>query len=149
MAGGLSFDLEFYEPGSTPSSVTTLTLVGRNNTGSLFDTFNNFNPGFSKDNFWSETGSDLGQTSFVNSAPEGDTFLATYTFAIPTDLPAGIYELGTGGDSIPAMATRPSDFADIPLSPSSYRFQVVPEPTSLTLLAASALIGTRRRSRHH
>ncbi|MBB6429521.1 PEP-CTERM sorting domain-containing protein [Algisphaera agarilytica] len=143
-AGGVGFDLEFSKAGSAPGA-DQITLVSRNNAGSVLSSYNNFDANLGMGAFSGTTGTDLGQFSFAALAPAGNSFLATYVFEVGALAP-GEYEIAIGGNT-PGIVTD-EFFEDVNLGDSSYTFTVlVPEPTTAGLLMVSAGAVLLRRKR--
>ncbi|MEM9419624.1 MAG: hypothetical protein AAGA25_11330 [Planctomycetota bacterium] len=148
--GGTSFDLQFSVDGDAPSSGVELNLVGRDSTGNTaMPTFNSdLAAGDPTGLFSTATGEDLGHLAFV-PAPADTFFLATYEFAIGSLAP-GQYRLairGVGdGDAVASEFINDAD-VDRNLAPSSYVFQVIPEPSvaCLFIVPAAAVLVRRKR----
>jgi len=83
--------------------------------------------------------------------PDGSYHAMDITFALAAGAPVGSYTLRTTTASPRGSIQVTSDFGDFPLPQASFVFTVVPEPSTLALIAltgmATAVMTYRRRKR--
>lgn len=89
--------------------------------------------------FMGETGSQGGATSPPMLVPDGSYHVMDITFALAAGAPAGTYTLRTTTASPRGSIQVTSDFGDFALPQASFVFTVVPEPSTLGLLALTAV----------
>ena len=112
--------------------------------------------------FTSTTGADAGFKSTVTAngqsgdfgaggaiVPDGSYHVTDITFAIAANAPAGTYTLRTTTASPRGSIQVTSNFDDAPFPQASFLFTVVPEPSTLSLIAltgiGAAVIAYRHR----
>src|SRR5437016_7084167 len=91
---------------------------------------------------------DLGATGGLT--PDGTYQVTAVTFALAANAPMGTYTLRTTTASPRGSIQITSDFNDAPFPQASFIFTVVPEPSTVTLLALVAvgtgIVAYRRRN---
>ena len=82
--------------------------------------------------------------------PPGTTLINTITFSLAAGAPIGSYTLRTTTDSPRSSEVTDTDFNDNAINPpGTFVFTVVPEPSTLALIAVTAVSGVlmyRRRN---
>jgi hypothetical protein len=81
----------------------------------------------------------LGGGGFPNLIPDGSYHAMDITFALAAGAPLGTYTLRTTTANPRGSIQVTSDFGDFPLPQASFVFTVVPEPSTLALIALTGI----------
>ena len=82
---------------------------------------------------------DLGGGAMFMLIPDGSYHAMDITFALAASAPTGTYTLHTSTASPRGSIQVTSDFNDFPLPQASFVFNVVPEPSTLALVALTGI----------
>jgi hypothetical protein len=159
LSGGLSYWLEVSNATAPFLTITGLTyhspFIDGNNIGTFPFSFNSTSgadPGFMTTTTANGQSGDLGATSVSpqQPLPPGLPFLVTdITFTIAANAPIGTYTLRTTTANPRVSIQVDESFNDRAFPQASFVFNVVPEPSTLTLIGlttlAAAVIAYRRR----
>jgi hypothetical protein len=97
-----------------------------------------FNSGSGTDPGFTCEGTDLG-ASAPSLVPDGSYHITDITFALAAAAPGGTYTLRTTTASPRGSIQVTSDFGDAAFPQASFVFTVVPEPSTLTLVALAGI----------